>query len=70
MTTSDKTADKLVQSIRKTKAGTPAVAPKTRATTTRKKAPAAKRRSANTSTTKTTTTAGDPYQSGRRVWPD
>ncbi len=70
MTTSDKTADKLVQSIRKTKAGASPAAPKTRTTTTRKKAPAAKSRSSTRTTASAKTTTVDPYQSGRRVWPD
>ena len=68
MTTSDKTGDKLVQSIRKTKAGASPATPKPRTTTTRKKAPA--RAAAKPRTTAKAKTTTDPYQSGRRVWPD
>ena len=66
MTTTDKTGEQLVQSIRKTKAtGTT----RTRSTTTGRAA---------TRTTKTKPAAAkpaekgtsDPFQHGRRVWPD
>ncbi len=70
MTTTDKTGEQLVQSIRKTKAtGTT----RTRSTTT-----GGTETSTATSTAKTepapvkpaATKTSDPYQHGRRVWPD
>lgn len=74
MTTADKTGDKLVQSIRKTKAGAAATASKPSAPTTRKKA---QTRKASTKAAakppvkrKTASAATDPYQAGQRVWPD
>ncbi len=60
MTTTDKTGEQLVQSIRKTKA---AGATRSQTTTPRSSAkakPAATARAA----------AADSYQHGRRVWPD
>lgn len=70
MTESDKTGDKLAESIRRTKAGTAS-----RTTTTRKAAPrrtsdpgpgtAGASRAAQESPSST-----DPYTHGRRVWPD
>ncbi len=75
MTTADKTGDKLVQSIRKTKAGASATAPKPRApAATRNKAPTSKAPASAAAkpraTRKTVSATTDPYQSGQRVWPD
>ena len=75
MTANDKTGQKLVDSMRKTKA---AAADKAGAQNSRGPAPAKKaarpqakkksaaRRSPNIPRRR----GGDPYQSGRRVWPD
>jgi len=62
MTTTDKTGDQLVQSIRKTKAtgATPSQ------TTTPRSSAKAKPAAAKTVPAAT----ADPYQHGRRVWPD
>lgn len=65
MTDTGKTEQKLIDSIRKTKAAAgaasaPAAAPEKPA------APAPKRAQAAAETQ----VAADPYQSGRRVWPD
>ena len=68
MSGTDKTGDKLVASIRKTKAG--AAKPKQAAP-----AKAAKPRKARTSTPaaksrRPAPVSADPYSSGGRVWPD
>lgn len=62
MTTTDKTGEQLVQSIRKTKAtgATPS------RTTTPRSGAKAKPAAAETAPA----AAADPYQHGRRVWPD
>ena len=62
MTTTDKTGEQLVQSIRKTKATSAA---RSRATTPRSGAEA-KPAAAG----KAPGAAADPYQHGRMVWPD
>ena len=59
MTTTDKTGDQLVQSIRKTKA--------TSATPSRTTTP---RSSAKVKPAAAPAATADPYQHGRRVWPD
>ncbi len=62
MTTTDKTGEQLVKTIRKTKA---TATTGTRTTTTRRTAkpePAPAKPAA--------TETSDPYQHGRRVWPD
>jgi hypothetical protein len=62
MNTSDKTREKLVESMRKTKAGTAGKTPARSKSTGRTRAvkkPAAK-----------APVGVDPYQRGRRVWPD
>lgn len=72
MSETDKTGEKLVASMRKTRAGTepksaaaekPAAATKKKTTARRGSTPAAHK-------PKQPATAGDPYQTGRRVWPD
>lgn len=72
MTTEDKTGDKLVASIRKTKAGATASAQPDNAKPAnpapRKKA-AAKRAVKSDTSTKSAPEGGQ-YQSVRRVWPD
>ncbi|MCP5298207.1 MAG: hypothetical protein H6953_16770 [Chromatiaceae bacterium] len=72
MTTKDQTGDKLVASIRRTKAGAakagdtaPPAKPAARRPPT-KTAQAPKRATAATRRTAT----ADPYQSGGRIWPD
>ena len=68
MSETDKTGDKLVASIRKTKAGAakPAqAAPAKTAKTTRVQA-----RKPATKSRRTATGNADPYTCGRRVWPD
>ena len=68
MSETDKTGDKLVASIRKTKAGAakPAqAAPAKTAKTTRVRA-----RKPATKSRRTATGNVDPYTCGRRVWPD
>lgn len=69
MTTQDKTGQKLVDSIRKTKAGAAAAPAQAQETATKPKAsvrrkPAAKPKPAARKESR------DPYQSGGRVWPD
>jgi len=70
MSETDKTSDKLVASIRKTKAGAakpaqaaPAKTAKTTTTRARARKPATKSR-------RTATANADPYTCGGRVWPD
>ena len=76
MSGTEDTRDKLVASMRKTKAGsnTPSApaakkaAPASKKTTSRKapaKSPAARKPAA-----KAAAAGADPYQAGRRVWPD
>lgn len=67
MTTQDKTGDKLVASIRKTKAGAAGTTPPA----TRKKTAATRRTAAKPQATEKSATAGTAgYQSPGRVWPD
>ena len=61
MTTTDKTGEQLVQSIRKTK--------ETGATRSRTTTPRSSAR-AKPAAAETAPAAADPYQHGRRVWPD
>ena len=81
MSTTDKTGEKLLQTIRDTKAaGTPSrTSPTTRKKTATRKAtpkvasgtspqPAAK--PAPAAKPKAAAPGGDPYQAARRVWPD
>jgi hypothetical protein len=73
MTTKDKTGDKLVASIRRTKsgAGTGTTAAKTTAAAPAKKRASKRRVSAKTAPAKQATAkSGDSYQSAGRVWPD
>ena len=84
MTTADKTKQKLVDSMRKSKsgaaskpsAGTTTRAPATRKATARRRAPAkpaAQRRRATTAAlipAVTRQVSDDPYQSDGRIWPD
>lgn len=73
MSETDKTGEKLVASMRKTKAGTAQAAGGEQKSGTRsrtnkpaaKKTPARKARSSAGAKART-----DPYQSGRRIWPD
>ena len=75
MSSTDNTRDKLVASMRKTKADaaepaatTKKAAPATKKTTARK-APA-KPQAARKPAAKPAAVSDDPYQAGRRVWPD
>lgn len=72
MSESDKTGEKLVASMRKTRAGAepkPAAAQKSAAAA--KKKTSAKRGSTTAARKpKQPVIGGDPYQTGRRVWPD
>ncbi|MDJ0862010.1 MAG: hypothetical protein QNJ87_04975 [Gammaproteobacteria bacterium] len=61
MTTTDKTGEQLVQSIRKTKA--------TGTTRSRTTAPRSSEK-AKPAVADTAPATADPYQHGRRVWPD
>jgi hypothetical protein len=75
MTANDKTGQKLVDSMRKSKA---AAADKAGATQTasqqsqKKKSPAQTRKKTATQrgSVRSANQGGDPYQSGRRIWPD
>ena len=72
MSETDKTGEKLVASMRKTKAGTndkPAAAPKT-TTPARKKTAAKSATGAAARKAKQPQQPRDPYQAGRRIWPD
>ena len=62
MTTTDKTGEQLVQSIRKTKA--------TGATRSRATPPQSSAKAKPAAAEKGPAAAADPYQHGRRVWPD
>jgi hypothetical protein len=75
MTANDKTGQKLVDSMRKTKAAAAdragaakfgAAASPQKSVRPQAKKKAAARRSPNASRKR----GGDPYQSGRRIWPD
>lgn len=71
MSEADKTGEKLVASMRRTKAGAgPAsgAAKKPTAASTRKAAPG--KSAARKSKPAPAASGSDPYQSGRRVWPD
>ena len=83
MSTTDKTGEKLLASIRKTKASggpsetssTPSAATPTPAVTTKRKvAPKAPARTAAKTVAKPAAeapaAAADPYQAARRIWPD
>ena len=72
MTTTDKTGEKLVASIRRTRSGASKSNDGTKtAKTPPRRQPAARRSSPEKSTTvKLTANGADLYQSSRRVWPD
>ena len=77
MTTTDKTRQKLMDSMRKTKASSTSAAPAKKKRVTRKRVattrestsstPAKQARHASEDSPQAST---DPYQRGRRVWPD
>ena len=71
MSTNDKTGERLVDSMRKTKAAAsgdaPAAKPKT---ATRKKSAGSTRSRAKKAQESQSEASRDPYQAGRRVWPD
>ena len=69
MTTQDKTGQKLVDSIRKTKAGATATPSQPEKPATKPKAPARRRPAPKTQRSEDNANR-DPYQSGARVWPD
>ncbi len=73
MTTKDTTADKLVSSIRKTKAGATAATTTTTAPKTAAKKTAAKKTAAKKTPSKAPSQKKvlmDTFQSSGRVWPD
>lgn len=74
MSTTDKTGEKLVDSMRKTKAATASgnsdASQKQGQAPQEKSAPPAKKETAKRPSAGARTQAGDPYQSGRRIWPD
>jgi hypothetical protein len=74
MTTNDKTRDKLVDSMRKTRAGTaPKPAVKKKRATTRRAKPiteAVETRPSKPVVPEGRKSSKDSYQGGRRVWPD
>ena len=75
MTSSDKTRQKLVDSMRKTKAASGSESadsskPATSAGSRAKPRKTGSKTKSKTSTTPARPNGGDPYQVGRRVWPD
>lgn len=73
MSNTDNTRDKLVASMRKTKAGktsTPAAGGKKTAMRKVATKPQAASRPAAKPTGKSAAAGTDPYQAGRRIWPD
>jgi hypothetical protein len=80
MTANDKTGEKLVDSMRKTKAAAadkndaaqnPTQASQTQTSQTKKSQPQAKKKTAaKRSSGDARKRGGNPYQSGRRIWPD
>ncbi|MGA7966440.1 MAG: hypothetical protein WCB49_11240 [Gammaproteobacteria bacterium] len=75
MTANDKTGEKLVDSMRKTKAAaaTKAEAPQSvqKQPRAQKPQPRTRKKAASRGSSQgTREQRGDPYQSGRRVWPD
>lgn len=71
MSDSDNTREKLVESMRKTKAEA-ASTPRKKVVTRKRQASRPAAKSTDSVATKTTQSdvAADPYQSARRVWPD
>jgi len=72
MTTTDKTGEKLVASIRRTRSGAskPNDGTKTAKTPPRRQPAARSSSPAKSTTVKQTADSADRYQSSRRVWPD
>ena len=72
MSEADKTGEKLVASMRRTKAGAEpkSAAAQKPAATAKKKTSARRGSTPNARKPKQPATGGDPYQTGRRVWPD
>lgn len=75
MTTTDKTRQKLVDSMRKTKAGAGSESADSSKPASSAGSRAKPRKTGSKSKSKTSTPparpdGGDPYQVGRRVWPD
>ena len=72
MTTTDKTGEKLVASIRRTRGGAAESngGTKTAKTPTRRQAVAKNSSPATSTTVKRMAERADHYQSSRRVWPD
>lgn len=77
MTTTDKTRQKLMDSMHKTKASSTSAAPAKNESVTRKRAATAKAPNPSTPAKQATQAredtpqaSKDPYQGGRRVWPD
>lgn len=74
MSTNDKTGERLVDSMRKTKAAASGDAPDApaakRKTATRKKSAGSTRSRAKKTQESPSEASRDPYQAGRRVWPD
>ncbi|MEN8206757.1 MAG: hypothetical protein ABFS24_12205 [Pseudomonadota bacterium] len=77
MTTTDKTRQKLMDSMHRTKASSTSAEPaqkkrvtRKRAGTARKPASSAPAKQATHINSGTPQTSTDPYQGGRRVWPD
>jgi hypothetical protein len=72
MTTTDKTGEKLVASIRRTRSGASKSksGAKTAKTPTQRQTAARSSAPAKSTTVKQTADGADRYQSSRRVWPD
>lgn len=77
MTTTDKTRQKLIDSMHKTKASSTSAAPVKKKRVTRKRTGTAGQSTSSTAAKQAThvnedtpQTSTDPYQGGRRVWPD
>lgn len=70
MTESDKTGDKLAESIRKTKAGSTGRTTTPRKTTPRRAPDAGPETTAAARPAQEAPSSTDPYTHGRRVWPD
>jgi hypothetical protein len=70
MTESDKTGDKLAESIRKTRAGTTSRTTTTRKTTPRRATDPGPEKAEAARPAQNPPSSADPYTHGRRVWPD
>ena len=70
MTESDKTGDKLAESIRKTRAGSTSRTTTTRKTTPRRAPGAGTEKTEAAKSVQQAPSTTDPYTHGRRVWPD